>query len=509
MLSVAPMSTQPSRTSLIGDALARVVADRPRQTAVIGLSEGVARTFADLDADAAAMRAALDACDLPSPPCVVSSAGNRTAFIALFLACLDRRAALVLLDGDATDPEIDAAAQRFGAHAIVRRADTAARPRASALPGGLELTRTTAVDPPAWRTGPCDEPVVLKLTSGSTHRPKAVVATEAHLANDARHIVEAMGIRPADVALASVPISHAYGMGMMLLPMLLQGTTLALRDSFAPKDLAADIAACGVTAMGGVPFMYDYLRRHGQAASVLAPIRLLVTAGAPMDLDTLAYFKERAGKKIHSLYGTSETGGITFDETDDLHDPLTVGRPLPDTTVTLMPSPAAGPGEGRIHVAGGAVATRYALGEDDVEPLSAFTPDGFLTGDLARIPPDGRVVLTGRVSRFVNVAGRKVHPEEVERVIAAIPGVLQASVIGAPHPSRGQMLVACVRRRDRGVSAAEIRAACATKLSAHKIPRRIVFTDDLPVDARGKVDRRALEALVHRTLAEEGSPDAV
>jgi long-chain acyl-CoA synthetase len=506
---MASKSSKSSTTSVIGDAFARIAADHPRHTAVVGLSEGVSRTFDELACDAANLRAAVDTCDLPASPCLVSSVGNRTAFIALLLACLERGSALVLLDGDATDLEIDTAAQRFGAHAVVRSARASAGTRGAALPGGLELVHTGAIDPPVWRTGPRDEPVVLKLTSGSTHRPKAVVATEAQLASDARHLIEAMSIRAADVALASVPISHSYGMGMMLLPMLLQGTTLALRDSFAPKDLAADLAACGVTAMGGVPFMYDYLRRHDQAASVLAPIRLLVTAGAPMDLETLAYFKHRTGKKIHSLYGTTETGGITFDDSDDLHDPLTVGRPLPGTAVTLMPSPAAGPGEGRIHVTGGAVATRYAEREDGAESLSAFTSDGFLTGDLARIQPDGHVVLTGRVSRFVNVAGRKVHPEEVERVIAAIPGVLQASVIGAPHPSRGQMLVACVRRRDRGVSPAEIRAACATRLSAHKIPRRIVFTDDLPVDARGKVDHRALEALVHRTLAEEGLPDAV
>jgi acyl-CoA synthetase (AMP-forming)/AMP-acid ligase II len=500
-----------NRSSEIAGAFARVVAERPRHTAVIGLSEGVARTFEDLAADVDVMRAALDAHhDLPASPCIVSTVGNRVGFISLLLASLDRGAAFVLLDGDATELEVDAAAQRFGAHAIVRRARPAAARRASAaLPGGLELTRTTASDPPAWRTGLRDEPVVLKLTSGSTHRPKAVVATEAQLTSDARHLIEAMRITPSDVTLAAIPISHAYAMGMMLVPMLMQGTTLALRDSFAPKELAGDIIACGVTAMGGVPFMYDYLRRHGHAGSVLAPVRLLVTAGAPIDLDALTYFKERAGKKLHSLYGTSETGGITFDDTGDVHDPLTVGRPLPGTKVTLMPSPAAGPEEGRLHVSGDAVATRYAMGEDDVEPLSAFTPDGFLTGDLARIQPDGHVVLTGRVSRFVNVAGRKVHPEEVERVIAAVPGVWQASVLGAPHPSRGQMLVACVRRRDGGLSAAEIRAACATKLSAHKIPRRIVFTDDLPVDARGKIDRGALEALVHRTLAEEGPADAV
>lgn len=505
------MLSGPGMASLICDEFARVVTARRRHVAIAGRSERLTRTFDDLWRDYEAMSGALAGAALPPAPCIVSSVGNRVAFVPLLLACLDAGAAFVLLDGGATDAEIDATAAQFGAHAVIRKPSAGGHvpPSMTALPGGVLLDRKPVSAPPSWRTGAGGEPLIIKLTSGSTHRPKGVIATEAQIAADGWHIIEAMGITPHDVNYAAVPISHAYGMGNLLLPLLLQGTSMVLRESFVPAQLEEDIAAGGVTVMPGVPYMYDYLRRHGELAGALAPLRLLVTAGAPIDAATLQFFKSTWRQKIHSLYGTSETGGITFDDTDELHDPLTVGRALPGTTISLMPSPAAGPGEGRLHVKGDAVAARYAMGEDDVEPLSAFTPDGFLTGDLARIQPDGYVVLTGRVSRFVNVAGRKVQPEEVERVIAAIPGVLQASVIGAPHPSRGQMLVACVRRRDRGLSAAEIRAACATKLSAYKIPRRVVFTDDLPVDARGKIDRRALEALVHRTLAEEGSPDAV
>jgi acyl-CoA synthetase (AMP-forming)/AMP-acid ligase II len=112
--------------------------------------------------------------------------------------------------------------------------------------------------------------------------------------------------------------------------------------------------------------------------------------------------------------------------------------------------------------------------------------------------------LTGRISRFVNVAGRKVQPEEIERVIASVSGVLQTSVVGVPHPTRGQLLVACVRRRGPWVTADDVRAACSSRLSAHKVPRRVVFADELPVNARGKLDRDAVADLVSRTLDGDG-----
>jgi len=491
--------------SVIGEALARIARDQPQRVAIYGLSEGLTRTFGDLHRDGAEMTAALDALALPDRPCLVSCVGNRIGFVALFLACLRRRASLVLLDGDATAAEVIAVAERLHAHGIITPLDGPAAQPASArrLPAGLVFARSA--DPhaaPAFSVS-SPEPLILKLTSGSTHAPKAVVVTESRLVADGRHIIDAMSIRPDDVSLATIPIAHAYGMGTLLLPLLLQGTPIGLRDGFSAGSLAEDIAACGVTFMPGVPYIYDYLQRHG-SGGLVARLRMLVSAGAPLDLETLRFFKQSVGVKIHSLYGTSETGAVAFDDSDDLWPSVSVGRPVPETTVTLVAHDAAGPGEGRVLVRGTAVADRYVFRDDADEPLSAFSHGGFLTGDLARRDASGRLFLTGRISRFVNVAGRKVQPEEIERVIVSVSGVLQASVVGVPHPTRGQLLVACVRRRGPWVTADEVRSACSSRLSAHKVPRRVVFADELPVNARGKLDRDAVADFVSRTLDGDG-----
>jgi acyl-CoA synthetase (AMP-forming)/AMP-acid ligase II len=153
-----------------------------------------------------------------------------------------------------------------------------------------------------------------------------------------------------------------------------------------------------------------------------------------------------------------------------------------------------------VHVRGAAVAARYD-GPPDGGP-SPFCDGGFLTGDLGRFC-GGRLVLTGRVSEFVNVAGRKVLPGEVARVLEAMPGVAAALVLGVPCDARGEALLACiVPEGGRRPSIAALRTYCSDRLSSYKIPRHYVFVDALPVDQRGKTDRRALD----RLLAEHVRP---
>jgi long-chain acyl-CoA synthetase len=484
---------------VIVDTFARVARDHRDRVAVHGLSEGVTRTFASLSADVDAMQITLGASLPARQACVLSSVGNCTGFLPLYLACLARGISLVLLDVDANDAEVDAVADRFGADAIVARAGapaTRARPVVP-LPARLALIPRPASAARSWQPSAS----ILRVTSGSAGRPKAVVTTEAQLANDGAHAIEALGLTAHDVSLGMIPMAHAYGMATVLLPLLLQGTPIALRETFVPQALPQDVRACGVTSLPAVPFVYDYLRRHG-GVDALAPVRLLVTAGAPIDLEVVRLFKEKIRRKIHSLYGTSETGAIAFDDSEQLIAPLSVGRPVRDVIVTLRRDAAATSGEGRVHVKGTAVADGYAFA-DESEDGARFVHGGFLTGDLARRDDRGRLYLTGRLSRFVNVAGRKVQPEEVERVIGGVSGVVQAFVVGLPHPTRGQFLAACVRRRGPWVTHEGIRAACAARLSSHKIPRRIVFADELPVDVRGKTSRQAVASLVTHMLEDE------
>jgi len=238
-------------------------------------------------------------------------------------------------------------------------------------------------------------------------------------------------------------------------------------------------------------------------ASWPATLETMISAGAPLERTTAQAFARHTGRRIHSLYGTSETAGIAYDADPDPEGEVTMGRPVPGVTVGFWPDDAAPPGGGRIHVTGPAVSSGYALGADD----TAFVQGGFLTGDLGAMGADRRLRLMGRVSAFVNVAGRKVQPDEVEGVLRTHPLVADARVFGLPDQRRGEQLAACVvpRPAQPPLGVVALRAFCADRLAAYKIPRLLVLVPELPRDERGKVSRKVLEDLVLPPRA-EGRP---
>jgi acyl-CoA synthetase (AMP-forming)/AMP-acid ligase II len=400
---------------------------------------------------------------------VVSTVGNTALAPAVLLACRALDAAMMAVDTCATPAEVDALAARFGAAAIVdgdevRRGNVQARRH----PGAA----------------------ILKLTSGSTGVAKATRTTEAQMIADALHIVQAMSIHAGDTQVAAIPMAHSYGLGNLLLPLLLQGTACVLRDSFVPQVVPADAQRFGARIFPAVPFMFEYFLDHPPAGGWPTTLRRLISAGAPLSAATVRAFHERFGLKIHSFYGASETGGIAFDADDEVDDSGTVGTPLPGVTVTMRDS--------RIHVRSDAVSSGYVDNDSD-----AFVDGGFLTGDYGEWDSCGRLLLRGRASSFVNVAGRKVQPDEVEAVLRAMPGIADVRVVAAPDARRGQQIVACivVDARASSITTLVIRRYCAERLASYKVPRAIVFVERIPLTARGKTDRAALDALVRAGLS--------
>lgn len=444
---------------------------------------------------------------------VVSAAGNSPASVAFLLACRALDAALMPVDAGTTLPEILGLADRFAAAALLVPATMSADDprlqddRSIDLDARLRLFRGGAPAPRRY-----DDTALLKLTSGSTGPAKAALTSEAQLIADARHIVDAMGIQPSDTQIAVVPLSHAYGLGNLMMPLLMQGTAFVLRDSFVPPQFPADARQVGARIFPGVPFMFQYFIRNPPPDGWPASLSWLISAGAPLPPATVRAFHEQFGVKIHSFYGATETGGIAFDDSDEIHEGAVVGRALPGVTITLRQDPeaqASGGGRqaaggsqqsaaGRIHVRSAAVAGGYS---DDTR--NGFDGDGFLTGDYGAWDAQQRLTLVGRVSAFVNVAGRKVQPDEVEQVLRAMPGVVDVRVLAAPDARRGQQIVACIvadRTTAGGVTTLAVRRFCAARLAAHKIPRTIIFLDAIPLTPRGKTDRAALDDLVRARM---------
>jgi len=455
------------------------------------------RTLTARDIDAARRRyeSAMASAGIADGHLIVFAIGNHSSLASMLLAAWNVGAVVMPVDIDTPEAEIRDTVERFSACALVRtrrarsnRTEGVADHRQDlVLDGQLRLSVSKGR---AWtRYG---DAALLKLTSGSTGLPKAVRATDWTLISDTRHIVSAMGIGPDDTQLAAIPLSHAYGFGNLLIPVLVQGTAVVLRESFVPQQVVGDARRYGARVLQGVPFMFQYFAAHPPAGGWPEPLTLLVSAGARLEAGTVQTFHDRFGVKIHSFYGTSEAGGIAFDATDDVDGGPTVGWPIPGVTVELRRDDTIPASEGRVHVSGDGVAQGYI---GDSTDAGDFGNGGFLTGDYGHRMPDGRLMLTGRVSAFINVAGRKVQPEEVERVLRDMPGVNDARVLAAIDAARGEQIAAVIAG-DATLTLTAVRRYCATRLAAHKIPRSVVVVSDLPVTLRGKTDVRALRALV-------------
>lgn len=470
------------------EAFDRVVRDRGDEVLLDAPGERVRLTARDILAMSVEIERAFAQAGIGAGHLVLSAAGNRAAMPSLVLACLRASLPLMPIEHGTPAGEIVALCERWDTAVVVGLAGDPPILAAATyvgLPGGLAAGLVEPQPDPGRHGKAC----LLKLTSGSTGPPKATSTEERHLIADVRHITSCMEIGPHTRQLGVIPLSHSYGFSNLLLPLLWQGTPLRLRTTFVPVQVLPDLIDGALETFAGVPFMFEHLVRH-QPGRMPRALRLVVSAGAPLAFDTVEAFHATTGLKIRSFYGSSETGGICFDDSDTLDPEVPVGRPMGDTRVTLVADADAPGGSGRVQVEGPNVVDRYAS-ED-----SAFA-GRYLTGDFGRWTDDGRLVLTGRAASFVNVAGRKVQPHEVEAALRDLPGVLDAVVLALDDEVRGEALGACLAS-SAPLTPPQVRAALALRLAPHKLPRVIVSVPALPLTARGKIDRDAALRLLQR-----------
>ena len=468
--------------SEIVEAFQRVVRDTPDRSLLYVPAADSAVTAAGLWRAAEEVCRRLDAARVNQRGLIVAALGNRVEYLATFLACRMRGQPLCPLDAGTTASERQAVAARLGASAVLTLEDGA----------GLVIT-TPDADPGDSRHG---NAALLKMTSGSTGAPRATLTPEAALVIDSRTLMPAMQIEPDAVQLAAIPLSHAYAIGNLVGPLFLFGQPLVLRETFVPHRVLEDARRFRAAVFPGVPFMFDHFSKNPPSEGWPPTLRTLISAGAALDAEVGARFHTLFGVKVHPFYGTSETGGITFDATDEPAGTGFVGTPLPGVSLELVPHEGAAAHVGRVSVRGPAVIHAYADGVDG----DSFTAGAFLTGDLGSLDAAGHLTLSGRISSFVNVAGRKVQPDEVERVLRLHDDVNDVRVVGVADDRRGEQLVACIVTNVTRPSVLTLRQFCAARLASYKIPRAFVFVDAIPLTERGKTDRQRLLAVVSTAL---------
>lgn len=351
---------------------------------------------------------------------------------------------------------------------------------------------------------------VAPFTSGTTGTPKsALVRHESFVVESIRWQTAGMRLAVGDRFYQTLPLTLAAGMCMAFHSMW-SGATL-VTEPFDAVTAARRIVAGEVEAIVLVPTMIHMLLDELGADKGAAPnLRWLFYGAAPMSPTLLERALRRLGCEFYQGYGATEAMAMTLLTPEDHQRALagaehllaSVGRPQLGCAVRVLTADGndAEPGEtGEICSIGEQVFEGYA---DAEQTAKAFDADGWYhTGDLGHFDGEGYLYVTDRKDNMIISGGINISPTEIESVIATIEGVSGVAVVGLPHEKWGQQVVAAiVREQGESLDESTVADHCVERLAAYKRPKSIVFVDELPYNANGKLQHSTVRARLAESL---------
>lgn len=342
--------------------------------------------------------------------------------------------------------------------------------------------------PPADGSRPegCDDdPLLIVYTSGTTGRPKGAVLTQSALLWNGFNSIHAHDLSQSDHVLSALPMFHVGGLNNQTLPALQAGARVTLHPRFEAGRWLADVAARRPTLSLLVPAAMQAVISHPHWAQTdLSSLRLLNTGSMVVPRSLIRAFHARS-IPVGQIYGCTETAPIAtvLLREDAMRKEGSAGKPAAHCEVRIV--------QGEIQVRGPNVMRGYW--NDAEATRAAFDGEWFRTGDLGRFDEEGFLWITGRAKDVIISGGENIHPAELENVLADCPAIAEAAVIGVPDPKWGEVPCACiVLRPGDHLTEAEVLGLFEDRLARYKHPRRIVFLENLPKNALGKVQREEL-----------------
>ncbi len=373
-------------------------------------------------------------------------------------------------------------------------------------PGELEslLAGSDATAGVAERSG-ADTAVIL-YTSGTTGTPKGAELTHANLRRNVDAVLRMWHFGPDDVILGALPLFHAFGQTCGLNAAIAAGSCLTMLPRFDAGRALETIERDHVTVFEGVPTMYSALIHNPDRERFdTSSLRLCISGGASLPLETLRNFEAAFGCPILEGYGLSETSPVaSFNHPDRPRKAGSIGTPIEGVEMAVVTESGERPAHGEVGeivIRGHNLMKGYWRRPDAT--AEAITADGwFHTGDLAHVDEDGYFFIVDRKKDLVIRGGYNVYPREIEEVIHEHPAVREAAVIGIPHPELGEEVGAAVALKPGAhVTEAELREFVKERVAAYKYPRQIWFVEELPKGATGKILKRE----IHAPVAEKAS----
>jgi long-chain acyl-CoA synthetase len=397
---------------------------------------------------------------------------------------------------------VDEAAQGFRVINTCRHLLVAQAPGSTVrLPdGAIPLNMLLADNPPVFdtvQTMPDDTAVIL-YTSGTTGRPKGAELSHFNMFFNALVCgTRLISLEPDDVCMAVLPLFHSTGQTCVMNTAIGAGATITLVPRFDPTKVLEVMQRDRVTMFLAVPTMYFYLLQHPQSdAYDLSALRFCLSGGAAMPVEVMYAFNQKYNVTILEGYGLSETSPVvSFNQLDRPPKPGSIGRPIWGIEMRCVDAEGRDvpTGElGEIVIRGHNVMKGYYKRPEAT--AESIKGGWFYSGDIGVKDEDGYFFIRDRVKDMIIRGGYNVYPREVEEVLYGHPAVVEAAVIGVPHPALGEEVKAVVALKpDTTVTEQEMIDYCKERLAGQKYPRTVEFRDSLPKTATGKILKRALK----------------
>jgi acyl-CoA synthetase (AMP-forming)/AMP-acid ligase II len=405
----------------------------------------------------------------------------------------DLQAKALIVERGSASPAVDVA-RRLG----VRLIELVPRAEGGAGDFDLDLPATA----PAAHGGeaqPGDVSMVLH-TSGTTSRPKIVPLTQANLAASAQNIAATLKFTAADRGLNIMPLFHIHGLIAGVLAPLSAGSMVFCTPGFNALKFFAWMDEAAPTWFTAVPTMHQtILSRASKNGDVIArhPLRFMRSSSSSMPPQVIKEAEEVFGAPLVESYGMTEaTHQMCSNPLPPLaRKPGTVGVAAgPEVAImgddgTLLPRG----GIGEIVIRGANVTPGYL--NNDKANAEAFAAGWFRTGDQGQMDAEGYLSITGRLKEIINRGGEKVSPREVDEILMDHAAVAQVVCFGMPHAKLGEEVAAVVVLREgAAVTERELQEFVATRAADFKVPKKILFMDEIPKGATGKLQRIGLAA---------------
>ncbi len=347
-----------------------------------------------------------------------------------------------------------------------------------------------------------DDLALLLQTSGTTSRPKVVPLSHANLLTSAGHIANTLKLTPADRSLAAMPLFHIHGIVASLMAPLLAGGSVICCRSNDPDHLAALLHCVPPTWVSAVPTLLQALlnasQRQSEAEST-HQLRFLRSSSSPLPPVLLQRLEEHFRVPVLEAYGMTEaahqicSNRLPGDGPTPV--PGSVGPAAGPELAVLGPERAPLPpgASGEVAIRGPNVTCGYEAADHSGWITAANGESWYLTGDEGYQDQQGRLFLTGRLKEMINRGGEKVIPRRVDEALLLHPAVDQALAFAVPHPSLGEDLAAAVvLRAGSTANEQELRRHAFSVLTPYEVPSHIVFLQELPRGATGKLQRIGL-----------------